>query len=85
VTASLESNYAFNQLPPEEATKKGKALYFARLQEGMNHPTVKALMQSPEAIKLTNELADKQFGGKGGSRVDFTFTKKRGFQSTKAD
>ena len=69
VTASLESNYAFNQLPPEEATKKGKALYFSRLQEGMNHPTVKALMQSPEAIKLTNELADKQFGGKGGPKI----------------
>jgi len=69
VTASLESNYAYNQLPPEEASKKGKALFFARLQEGMNHPTVKALIQSPEAIKLTNELADKQFGGKGGPKI----------------
>ena len=69
VTASLKSNYQFNQLPPDQATLKVKNLFYARLKDGMNHDSVKALLQSPEAIKLTDDFANKQFGGKGGANI----------------
>ena len=85
VTASLESNYAYNQLPPEQASIKGKELFYARLQEGMNHESVKALLQSPEAIKLTDDFANKQFGGKGGPKIMGSYSADGGLTMNKAD
>ena len=84
VIAANKSNYNLNRMEPSKAAEKLTSLVEDRLLATVGSSAAGRAFSSPAFKEFIKQESLKKYR-KPGSGADFTFTKERGFQPTKAD
>lgn len=84
VIAANKSNYNLNRMEPSKAAEKLTSLVEDRLLATVGSSAAGRAFSSPAFKEFIKQESLKKYR-KSGSGADFTFTKERGFQPTKAD
>ena len=84
VIAANKSNYNLNRMEPSAAAEKLTSLVEDRLLATVGSSAAGRAFSSPAFKEFIKQESLKKYR-KSGSGADFTFTKERGFQPTKAD